>query len=45
MAEAITKNVHQVWWQAANAPWMLHRTPFQVAPHRYSALLHGFGRL
>lgn len=35
MAEAITKNVHQVWWQAANAPWMLHRTPFQVSPHVY----------
>lgn len=35
MAEAITKNVQQVWWQAANAPWMLHRKPFRVAPHVY----------
>ena len=35
MAEAITKNVHQVWWQAANAPWMLQCKPFRVAPHVY----------
>ena len=35
MAEAITKNVGQVWWNAANAPWVLHREPFRVAPHVY----------
>ena len=35
MAEANTKNVQQVWWQAANAPWMLQRRPFRVAPHVY----------
>lgn len=35
MADAITKNVQQVWWQAGNAPWMLQCKPFRVAPHIY----------
>ena len=35
MADAITKNAQQCWWQAANAPWMLQCKPFRVAPHIY----------
>lgn len=35
MAEAITKNAQQCWWQAAHAPWMLQCKPFRVAPHVY----------
>ncbi|MCR5034290.1 MAG: MBL fold metallo-hydrolase [Clostridia bacterium] len=33
--EAITKNVGQVWWNAANAPWLLQCDPFKVSPHVY----------
>lgn len=35
MAEALTKNVEQVWWKAGNAPWELHCRPFRVAPRIY----------
>lgn len=35
MADAITKNVGQVWWNAGNAPWKLKREPFRVAPRVY----------
>ncbi len=35
MAEAISKNAEQLWAKAANEPWLLHREPFQVAPHVY----------
>jgi len=35
LAEAVTKNFRQVWWNAANAPWLLKQDPFRVAPHVY----------
>ena len=35
MADAVTKNVTQVWWNTANAPWNLQHAPFRVAPHVY----------
>ncbi len=35
MAEAVTKNVQKVWWQAANVPWELHCDPFKLAPRMY----------
>ncbi|MBR6207939.1 MAG: MBL fold metallo-hydrolase [Oscillospiraceae bacterium] len=35
MAEAITKNITQVWWKAGNVPWELQHRPFRVAPHIY----------
>lgn len=35
MADAITKNAEQVWWNAANAPWKIQCRPFRVSPHVY----------
>lgn len=35
MADAVTKNVEQVWWNAGNAPWNLKKDPFRLAPRVY----------
>lgn len=35
MAEAMTKNAQQVWYNAANKPWLLTQKPFRVAPRVY----------
>jgi len=35
MADAITKNVKSVWYDAGNRPWRLTHRPFRVSPHIY----------